>query len=186
MDNIFQETFGEMDKVFGGPGFPRPTRNFLQRAAPKFGSIGLGDLRSTLKVDEDEEKVQINVELPGVKAEDINVQLENNGNVLRLSGTSKTEKDGKEIESKFERAFGLSRYDFDDEQVTASLSDGALAITLPKINKSENPRKIAIVQKPSSAFTEEPEAEKVGKTDEAGNDTIDLDASKTSEFESES
>lgn len=80
----------------------------------------------------DEEGIKI--ELPGVKAEDIDVSVE--GRTLRVTGKNRH---GKELTY----AYTL-KSTIDDTAISAKLQDGLLSITLPK--KSEaTARKIVVV-----------------------------------------
>jgi HSP20 family protein len=92
----------------------------------------------------------IEVELPGVKKEDINIDI--NDNTLTISGERKVKEEHKEdtfykVESyygRFERSFALPE-DVDVEKIEAEFKDGILEIKIPKIVKVENkPKRIEI------------------------------------------
>lgn len=79
----------------------------------------------------------IDVDLPGVKKEDISVKIENN--VLTLKGERKTKEEvKKEDYYKMESSFGSFTRSFtlpdnvDSENIHAENKDGVLEITLPK------------------------------------------------------
>jgi HSP20 family protein len=101
-------------------------------------------------VQEHENGFAVTAELPGLKAEDVDLKIENG--VLSLVGEKKEEKEeGTEgstrhvIErryGRFERNFTLPR-DVDAEKVTAKFDDGVLTVTVPKA-ASAKPKKIAI------------------------------------------
>jgi HSP20 family protein len=90
-----------------------------------------------LDVQEDKEKFTVNLELPGLKREDISVQLEEGQ--LTISGERKVEtvSEGTEIHrqersyGKFARVLTLPTA-VADGQVKAAYKDGILTVTLPK------------------------------------------------------
>jgi HSP20 family protein len=94
----------------------------------------------TVKVDvsEQESKYIVRAELPGIKKEDIHVQID--GPVVSISAERKQEKDVKEGERvlRSERYFGkVSRSfqlgsDIDESTASAKFNDGVLDLTLPK------------------------------------------------------
>ncbi len=101
-------------------------------------------------VRETGEHLQVDVELPGMTADDVDVRVENS--VLTVRGEKKSElQEGKEgsdyhlIErryGRFERSFTLPRT-VDAERVEAHFDNGVLTITLPKAETAK-PRQIQI------------------------------------------
>jgi HSP20 family protein len=98
---------------------------------------------------EDEKGYYIEVDLPGVKKEDINVDL--NDRVLTISGERKFKDEVKEenyykIETafgKFERSFSIPE-DADVEGIEAKSENGVLEIFIPKVKKETPKKKIEI------------------------------------------
>jgi len=98
---------------------------------------------------EDEKAYYVEVDLPGVKKEDINVEVKDN--MLIVSGERKFKKEEndkgyKRVESlfgRFERRFTLPA-DADADKIEASVEDGVLKITIPKVEQQENVKKIAV------------------------------------------
>jgi len=96
---------------------------------------------------EKDETLHIICELPGVPAEDLNLEIK--GRHLRISGSRKIDYDEKasihRIErnsGNFDRTIGLP-YEVDSSKTDASFKDGLLTVVLPKA-ESEKARKIAI------------------------------------------
>ena len=95
-----------------------------------------------------DDKVVIKAELPGVDKKDIHVGLEDR--VLTLKGERSHENEVKEEKfyrkerayGKFERAFTLPA-GLDPEKINADFKDGVLKIEIPK-PEEEKPRKIAV------------------------------------------
>ena len=98
---------------------------------------------------EGEYAYHIEIDLPGMKKEDISVDL--NNNILTISGERKTKNEVKKedyykMESsygKFQRSFSIPE-NVDIENITANGEDGVLEITIPKKEKTENSKKIEI------------------------------------------
>lgn len=110
-----------------------------------------------VEIWEDDDKVHIVAEMPGIKPEDIDISLDNN--VLAVRGEKKEdvalpEKDGKEQEphvrwhmrsrlyGQFMRQFQLPT-SVDESKVTASFKDGLLHIGIEK-RPDVKPKKIAV------------------------------------------
>ncbi len=98
---------------------------------------------------EDEKAYYVEVDLPGVKKEDINVEVKDN--ILVISGERKFKKEEKDkgyvrTESffgRFERRFTLPA-DADAEKIEAKVEDGVLHLMIPKVEEKENTKKIEI------------------------------------------
>jgi HSP20 family protein len=98
------------------------------------------------EINESDDKYQIAIDVPGVKASDITAQLEDDGRVLHLSGGRKVLKDGATTETKFSKRFTIGD-NVDKTKLTADLSDGVLTVTAPKVKKEEpEPMKIEITE----------------------------------------
>ena len=101
-----------------------------------------------IDIAETDDAFQIKAEVPGCKAEDIDISV--HGNVLTISGEKKEEE--KEKEKGYyhvERSYGSFRRDFnlssdvDAEKIDAACKDGVLSIKLPKTEKTK-PVKIKV------------------------------------------
>jgi len=97
----------------------------------------LSDFTPSVNTREGEYAYHIDVDLPGVKKEDISVKVENN--VLTLKGERKTKEETKKDDYyKMESSFGCFVRSFtlpdniDAENIHAENKDGVLEITLPK------------------------------------------------------
>jgi len=100
----------------------------------------LSDFSPSVNTREGEYAYHIDVDLPGVKKEDISVKVENN--VLTLKGERKTKEEvKKEDYYKMESSFGSFMRSFtlpdnvDAENIHAENKDGVLEITMPKKEK---------------------------------------------------
>jgi HSP20 family protein len=102
-----------------------------------------------LEVTEDDGAYRVNAEMPGVKKEDIDVQIE--GNQVSLSAEVRRDKEEKKGETvvhseryygKQYRSFTLSQ-DIDRAKAEAKFENGVLKLTLPKAGPAKG-EKIAI------------------------------------------
>ena len=110
------------------------------------------------RIDEEDDKYTLSVELPGVKASDVNVSLEQDGRVLRISGMRKVADGDMAYESKFSKDFVLNK-DVHVEGIEANLSEGVMSIVAPKKPKVE-PKSISIpIQEEVPEIAEEAVAE---------------------------
>lgn len=111
-------------------------RGFLVRPV----DMGAPAEAPSIKIDvkEQEKAFVVHAEMPGIKKEDIHVNIE--GPVVSISAERKQEKEVKEGERvlRTERYFGsVSRsfqlgQDIDDNAASAKFTDGVLELTLPK------------------------------------------------------
>jgi HSP20 family protein len=121
---------GEMDDLFDSffRGLDRPFTGY--KAWP------------SIDVAEHEDNIEVRAEVPGCKAEDIDISVY--GNTLTISGEKKHSEEKKEknyyhVEStygSFRREITLPT-DVDQGKVNAVCKDGVLSITLPKAEKSK-------------------------------------------------
>lgn len=110
-----------------------------------------GGQQLSMKIDltQDDKAYAVTADMPGVKKEDIHVEID--GNVVSISAEAKREKEEKKDErvirseryyGKLARSFTLD-HDIDQNAVDAKYSDGVLKLTLPKKAKATT-RKIAV------------------------------------------
>ena len=99
-------------------------------------------------VFEDRDSVKIVVEIPGVKAEDVNLLLENN--VLTIRGEKKQVAEEKsERVHRYERSYGAFERTFalpgtvDADRIEAKYDAGVLTVVLPKAERAR-PREIPV------------------------------------------
>ena len=99
---------------------------------------GTPDMQIKMDVKEDDKGYTVHAEIPGVKKDDIHVNID--GNQVSISAEVKNEKEVKEGEKvlrseryygKVSRAFTLGQ-DVDEGAAQAKYSDGLLELTLPK------------------------------------------------------
>jgi HSP20 family protein len=101
-----------------------------------------------LDIAETENELVVKAEVPGCKAEDIDISI--HGNMLTISGEKKEEKEEKKKDYyHVERSYGSFKRDLtlgsdvDPAKIEATCKDGVLTVTLPKSEKAK-PTKIKI------------------------------------------
>lgn len=138
----FRRTFGELDRL----------RNQLDElygalsggAFPKL-SAGVFPLTN---ITEDGKNFYVRAELPGMKSNDLNIQVTSNG--ISISGERKIPEEGNKVKyhrrereaGKFSRLINLSG-DIDIDKVDAVLKNGILTIKIPKA-ETVKPRQITV------------------------------------------
>ena len=115
----------DLDSLFGG------VTNGKERVA---------GFTPAVDVVEDDQKFELYADLPGVKQEDLDIQVEKD--VLTIKGERKLERKGERVAGAFSRAFTLPKH-VDVEKIAASLKDGVLTLTLPKRPEAQ-PRQIKV------------------------------------------
>jgi HSP20 family molecular chaperone IbpA len=81
-------------------------------------------------IQELEDAYELTMEVPGMEAKDLSVELEDN-DLLRVSGSRRfTSEGGQVVETKFDQSFSLE--DVETEHVKVTLSNGLLKISAPK------------------------------------------------------
>lgn len=125
-----------MDRLFAG---------FMGRAP--LGALG-SDVFPALKVIEENDKILVLAELPGIRPEDIEISLE--GATLTLRGERKREELGnvsyhrrERVAGKFQRALTLP-VEVNPDAVEATCEHGVLKLILPKAEHVK-PKKIPVL-----------------------------------------
>jgi len=123
-------------------------RNFIHPA----GILKNDTLKPAIEVVQCKDNYKIKVQLPGVKKEDIEVELDNDFMTITAE-TREEERDENEQKKYYTTEFRYGRYKrtiyFDipvkAEEATADYADGILAITVPKEHpQTREPKKLKI------------------------------------------
>ena len=101
------------------------------------GSLIKGEWIPAVDIHEDNEKITLKADLPGLKKDQINIKVENN--VLTINGERKEEKEEKKdgyirterVYGSFVRSFTLPQT-VDSEKIEANYKDGVLILHVPK------------------------------------------------------
>lgn len=134
-----------LDKLFYFDPLTEFARAFGQQAA---NHTAPSPWTPAVDVAETEEAIMLHVELPGMKLEEIDIEL--TGDTLTLRGErQRVREDQKDSFVRIERSFGRFQRSFtlatpvQNDKVSAAYRDGILEITLPKSEETK-PRKIAV------------------------------------------
>lgn len=158
VEEFFDSQLEEFDDFFEVPmRMALPSRLFT-KGADTFKNMAISRERnSSYNIEDADDKVILTVDVPGMKADDIDVKIEHDGRVIRLSGTKKSKEGEVEIESRFEKAFMLGNNRFETDNFTANLVDGVLTITAPKrFEKEIKESKIKVTELAPEAISEPP------------------------------
>lgn len=136
MDRLAKSAFGDMSDVFD---------NFFNTFTASFNG---GMMRSDIKDKGNE--YEVDIELPGVKKEDIDINLENGYLTVAVNTTEETndEKDNYIVKERryggYQRSFRLNS-NVKKSDIKAAYKNGILALTIPKTEeKKEKDTKIII------------------------------------------
>jgi len=135
--NEFMAMQNQLDRLFS---------ETLERGAR--GDLDFGSWMPPVDLREENDKLVLEMELPGLKKDDVEISLENN--VLTIKGERKFEKEEKkENFHKIERSYGKFARSFSlpttvkPDGIDASLKDGILTVSLPFAEEAK-PKKISI------------------------------------------
>jgi len=99
-------------------------------------------------ISENKDTLRVSLELPGVRGEDVKINLENN--LLTIRGEKKQVADEKnERYHRYERSYGVFERSFtlpstvDADRIKARVEHGVLLIEIPKVEKAR-PREIPV------------------------------------------
>jgi HSP20 family protein len=148
--NLVSDLFDEMDDYFFSGG----TRNWPEKAyydeAHSFGPA--------CEISESEDHYSLSVDLPGMREEDIKVEVHNNQ--LVISGERKREKtvETNQKVQRYEKSYGSFRRSFtlpttvEEAKIEARYENGVLDLYLPKVAESK-PRQIEISKGKTGFFS---------------------------------
>ncbi|MEI0476698.1 Hsp20/alpha crystallin family protein [Brachyspira pulli] len=112
---------------------------------------------SHYNIEEDDKHYVIEMDMPGVKKEDLEIGIKENvlsiyaerkrvnkNKVVDAQNAENAEKDNEVVVSRYEQSFNISTKGIDVENIEANLSNGVLKITLPKKEEIKYEKKINI------------------------------------------
>ena len=139
------------------------------------------------EVVNDEDRLMIALDLPGVKTEDVDVSVENN--LLTIKGSRRSVTEDSSFSSKFTQSFSLDPV-VDVDNISANLADGVLTVTAPKDLKrlEQSVKSIPITQSQTpTALSAAPESEEKvpveEKVDEPKEEKVQVEAKKEGDEE---
>mmetsp|Transcript_30404 Transcript_30404/g.63345 ORF Transcript_30404/g.63345 Transcript_30404/m.63345 type:complete len:268 (+) Transcript_30404:89-892(+) len=146
---MFDNVLGSFDETFYEPLemsrlIPRPS--YLLEAKPESNALALIEKKKAMEITQNDKDLQIVLSIPGAKASDINLQLDQDNRVLKVFGEIHREEEGISVKSSFYKTFVLSR-NIDASKISARMENGVLAISVPKtLDDEKKIRRIDIVE----------------------------------------
>ncbi|MEL6535364.1 MAG: Hsp20/alpha crystallin family protein [Bacteroidota bacterium] len=133
------------------PAFSTMLDDFFDHSFSGFGTATTSSKVPAVNVKESEKEFGLEVALPGVAKDQVNLELDHN--VLTISSESKTEKEeAKEGYTRREFGYNSFRRSFtlpeiaDQEHIDAKFEDGVLKVSIPKLDQKalKNTRAIQV------------------------------------------
>lgn len=87
-------------------------------------------------ISEDDEKMELSFDLPGVSAENVSLEIQEEGKVLKMSGSREYKQNGETIKSEFGQMFAIDPTSLNIEHISANLSAGVLTLSAPKLKQA--------------------------------------------------
>ncbi|MDR2109515.1 MAG: Hsp20/alpha crystallin family protein [Coriobacteriales bacterium] len=145
----FNSRSSNLTRAGAGPGF----EDFYNMLDDFFGDNLLSNrnlLRDTFKIDikETDSEYLVEAELPGVKKEEIDLNIEDDALSIAINRTEETDNEGKNYIHRERRSSSMGRRirlaNARLGEIRAKLEEGVLIVTIPKEEKAASPRKIDI------------------------------------------
>ncbi|KIJ46098.1 hypothetical protein M422DRAFT_165769 [Sphaerobolus stellatus SS14] len=154
LSSYFYDPFvvlSDFDRLFDSAWDNRSNSPNRQEVAQRSENQSNGLMRPRMDLHESKEKNQMTAtfELPGLKKDDVNIDVHNNRLVISGQSTTSNELDqeGYAVRErrygKFSRALPLPQ-GTKPEDIKASLEHGVLTVTFPKVQAEQAPKKITI------------------------------------------
>lgn len=127
------------------PSYSRDLFNHMFRVPVPFNSLfeqhqrQLASLQKSVPrydIVDSKDKMELTFDLPGVRQEDIVIQLEDGGKLLKVSGSRKYNRNGRIVKSEFEEVFTINDRLLDVNSISAKLNDGVLIVSAPKLKEN--------------------------------------------------
>ena len=119
-----------------GPSLLEPALTFSpmirrQQARTRSFDDAFKQMSPRYEIVNNPDQLQIAMDVPGVKLEDVNVSVEDNGKLLTIRGSRAARTDSSSYTSEFSQSFSLDQV-VDVDNIQAHLMDGVLTVTAPK------------------------------------------------------
>ena len=122
--NLFAPTLFE--PVLTSSPFMRQSRGLTRSFDDAFKQMS-----PRYEIHNTDDLLQISLDVPGTKMEDINVSIEDGGKYLSVRGSRQSRSDSSSYTSQFSQSFYLDQV-IDVDNIQANLVDGVLTVTAPK------------------------------------------------------
>jgi len=145
-------TFGRLNRLMDDM--------FTYWPASSEGDSLVGAWLPPVDVVENRDHVRVSVEIPGIRPEDVKIQLENNVLTIRGEKTQENRAEGDRVQ-RYERVYGSFQRSFtvpstvDADRIAAAYQHGVLTVTLPRVERAK-PRAITVAVTNGSDATQFP------------------------------
>mmetsp|Transcript_833 Transcript_833/g.1305 ORF Transcript_833/g.1305 Transcript_833/m.1305 type:complete len:202 (-) Transcript_833:174-779(-) len=170
----FPRRFGKYLKEFDEIFEPDWPSTFMEKQLEEFKK-GTSSASSSMifhraspryEVTEKADKFEVKVEVPGFKAEEIEVGLKGGGRVLTISAMHEEKEGGQKISSQFQQNFSLDP-SIQTDHMTADLKGNTLFVAAPRVDSLPESRKIPIQRIAGSSEEIEKEGMSPGEVKES-------------------
>jgi len=115
----------------------RPMFDLFNTLEQSFGAPGESFSNDNIRFNENKESSNIEIDLPGVKKENLKVTYNDDTDVTFVEAKRTiTTKTGSKEET-YNRSFKIDGGDFDVTQLKAEITDGVLRINVPRVERKE-------------------------------------------------
>ena len=90
-----------------------------------------------IRFNENKENFHIEIDLPGVKKENLKVTYNDDTDVVYVEAKRTIHTKTGSKEETYNRSFSINGYDFNTEQLKAEITDGVLRINVPRMERKE-------------------------------------------------
>ena len=133
-----------MNNLFNYLTKPQVTRSYspmfdlFNTLEESFAAPGASFSNDNIRFNENKESSNIEIDLPGVKKENLKVTYNDDTDVAFVEAKRTiTTKTGSKEET-YNRSFRIDGHDFDTEQLKAEITDGVLRINVPRAERKEH------------------------------------------------
>jgi HSP20 family molecular chaperone IbpA len=127
----------------------RQQQEWLNQAFGLATNVASGLSSPRYEVNDGNDAFQVALDVPGVKASDIDISFNEDDSVLKVSGKRDIGAGGATRTVKFSKSFSLDSSVVDKDKISAQINNGVLLVTAPKApieNKEKKVRKITVVE----------------------------------------
>ena len=115
-----------------------PMFDLFNTLEESFAAPGASFSNDNIRFNENKESSNIEIDLPGVKKENLKVTYNDDTDVAFVEAKRTiTTKTGSKEET-YNRSFRIDGHDFDTEQLKAEITDGVLRINVPRAESKEH------------------------------------------------
>jgi HSP20 family protein len=133
-----------MNNLFNYLTKPQVTRSYnpmfdlFNTLEESFTAPGASFSNDNIRFNENKESSNIEIDLPGVKKEDLKVTYNDDTDVAFVEAKRTIHTKTGSKEETYNRSFRIDGHDFNTEQLKAEITDGVLRINVPRTERKEH------------------------------------------------